>query len=336
MRQVGTLPTENSARRFAAWLIAQRIEAHAEQEDASWVVWVRDEDQLTKAREAFAHFRDHPDDAKYQGAEKTAEARLREEEARRRKSQGNVVEMRGRWGSGGMPGAGGVRRRAPVVMLLIGVSVLVALLTWPDTMDEQQTKPELGGTFRALLFVDPYIAHQPLDDGTRGPLDMWASIRRGEVWRLVTPIFIHFGLMHIVFNMMMLYSFGSAVEDRRGVQFMLLLVLAVAILSNIGQATEGTLRGIESRFGGMSGVCYGLFGYVFIKSRFDNRDGYFLNPTTTIMAIGWLVLCILRDVPGFSELLQDALPAVANAAHVVGLLTGAAIAYVPLMMRKPA
>ena len=131
MRQLGTLPTENSARRFAAWLIAQRIEAHAEQEETGWVVWVRDEDQLTKAREAYAHFRDHPDDAKYQGAEKSAEALLREDEARRRQAQGNVVEMRGRWGSGGMPGAGGVRRRAPVVMLLMGITVRVALLLGP-------------------------------------------------------------------------------------------------------------------------------------------------------------------------------------------------------------
>lgn len=334
MRQVGTLPTENLARRFAAWLIAQRIEAHAEQEDASWVVWVRDEDQLTKAREAFTHFRDHPDDAKYQGAEKSAEARLREDEARRRQAQGNVVEMRGRWGSG-MPGAGGVRRRAPLVTMLIVISVVVALLTWPDTMEEQRTNPEFGSMYRALLFVDPYVAQPLLEDGSLGPLDMWASIRRGEVWRLVTPIFIHYGLMHIVFNMMLLYSFGSQIEDRRGTRFLLLLVLAVAVLSDIGQATEGTILGIGTRFGGISGVVYGLFGYLFVKIRFDNREGYFLGPSTTIMAIGWLLLCVLAQMPGFSGFLSG-LSNVANTAHVVGLLSGAAIAYVPLLIRKPA
>ena len=48
MRQVGTLPSETQARRFAVWLVAQRIEAHAEQEQSGWVVWVRDEDQLAK------------------------------------------------------------------------------------------------------------------------------------------------------------------------------------------------------------------------------------------------------------------------------------------------
>lgn len=334
MRQLGTLPTETSARRLAAWLVSQRIVAHAEQEQAGWVVWVRDEDQLPQAREAFNHFRDHPDDPKYQGAEKNAEALLREDEARRRQSQGNVVEMRGRWGSG-MPGAGGVRRRAPLVMLLIGISALVAVLTWSQTMDRSQASDEGDTIFRGLLFVDPVAAEAPMEGDVSGHFDMWASVRRGEVWRFVTPIFIHYGLMHIAFNMLMLYSFGPMIEDRRGTVFMLMLVIAVAVLSNAGQAWEATIRDQASLFGGMSGVCYGVFGYIFIKSKFDGREPYNLPPGTTILALGWLVLCVLREFPAFQPLLGN-MKAVANTAHVVGLLTGAAIAYLPLVVRKPA
>jgi len=333
MRQVGTLPSETQARRFAVWLVAQRIEAHAEQEQSGWVVWVRDEDQLAKAREAFAHFRESPDDAKYQGAEKTAETLAREEETRRRQAQGNVVEMRGRWGSAAMPGA---RRRAPVVMALIGISAVVAMLTWPDTMeldtrDEQRSEAPPGSLYRSLTFLDPLI---PTDSDQ--PESMWKDLGKGEIWRAITPIFIHFGLMHIVFNMMMLFSFGTAVEDRRGSLFMLLLVLGLAITSNLGQAMEATLRGELSNFGGMSGVCYGLFGYVLTKSRFDSRERYHLSPGTTFIALAWLVLCILREVPGFHAMLSDALPAVANTAHVVGLLVGAAVAYAPVVLRKAA
>jgi GlpG protein len=334
MRQVGTLPTEIAARRFAAWLVAQRIEAHAEQEQAGFVVWVRDEDKMPQAREAFTHFRDHPDDPKYQKAEKSAEALLKEDEARRRQAQGNVVEMRGRWGSAGMPGA---QRRAPVVKLLIAASAIVAMLTWSDTINRQPSRTELGEAFRALLFVDPVAsrASQAAEDADAlRSFDIWASVRRGEVWRLITPIFIHFDLMHIAFNMLMLYSFGSVVEDRRGTRFMLLLVLAVAIFSNVGQAMEIEIRGVPARFGGMSGVCYGLFGYIFIKSRFDARERYYLSPGTTVLALGWLVLCILNDVPGFQGLLGD--DKVANTAHVVGLLTGAAIAYAPMAVRRTA
>src|SRR5687767_7383164 len=104
MRQVGTLPDEREANRFAAWLLTQRIDAHAELEGEQWVIWVREEDRLREAREALAHYREHPRDAKYQNAEKSAETLLREEEARRRESQKNVVEMRGRWGTPGMLG----------------------------------------------------------------------------------------------------------------------------------------------------------------------------------------------------------------------------------------
>ena len=91
---------------------------------------------------------------------------------------------------------------------------------------------------------------------------MWASIRKFEVWRLVTPIFIHYGLMHIVLNMIWLYSFGAPIEDRRGSLFLLLLVLVLAITSNIGQAIEVGLRESGALFGGMSGVGYGLFAYM--------------------------------------------------------------------------
>src|SRR3954454_24564089 len=99
MRQAGTLATEQKARQFAAWLIAQKIEAHAGQEAEGWAVWVRDEDQLGKGREALGHCREHPPYTRYQGAWPSAEAARREEETRRKQAQGNVVEMRGRWGS---------------------------------------------------------------------------------------------------------------------------------------------------------------------------------------------------------------------------------------------
>src|SRR5437773_2763688 len=181
MRQVGTLPSEPEARRFAAWLVAQRIEAHAEQEHGGWVVWVREEDQLPTARDALIHFREHPADPKYQGAQRTAEEVKREEEARRRQAQGNVVEMRGRWGTtAGMPG---MKRRAPVIMSLIAISAVVAMLTYADTMSERQDQRTQGNSYRKLVFVDP------LARDAEGRVDMWASGRHGESERLLQPNF---------------------------------------------------------------------------------------------------------------------------------------------------
>jgi rhomboid protease GlpG len=329
MRQVGTLPSEPEARRFAAWLVSQRIEAHAEQEASGWVVWVRDEDQLPAARDALVHFREHSSDPKYSDAQRTAEAVLREEEARRRQAQSNVVEMRGRWGAA--VGMSGVRKKAPLTKLLIGACVVVALLAWNDMMNEGNGENQPGALYLSLVFVDPRVAV-----GADQRVNIWASIEQGQVWRVVTPVFIHYGLMHIVFNVFGLYSFGSLIEDRRGSRFLLLLVLALAVLSDIGQAMESSFLGHIPLFGGMSGVVYGLFGYVFIKSRFDSKEQYYLSPGTAFLAMLWFTLCILRDIPPFDGLLEGAIPPIANSAHAVGLLAGAAIAYLPLMVRKPA
>jgi GlpG protein len=327
MRQVGTLPSEREARQFAAWLVSQRIDAQAESENGGWVVWVREEDQLAKAREGLEQFRANPNDPQYQNAVQAAETLKRQEEAKRRQAQNNVVQMRGRWGAAG-PGVPG-SRRAPLVLTLIGLSALVAIVAYEDTIKDQKRTPR-GDLYRSLLFVDP----GPGIEG-RGPRDNWVSVSKGEIWRLVSPIFIHYSLMHIVLNMIWLFSFGAPIEDRRGSLFMLFLVLTLAIASNLGQAAESSLRNHLALFGGMSGVGYGLFGYMAIKAKFDSREPYYLSPGTTFMAMLWFLLCILRDIPPFSSMLT-AIPQIANSAHAVGLVVGAAIAYVPLLARKPA
>ena len=334
MRQLGTLPNERDARRIAAWLTAQRIEAHAEQEQNGWVIWVRDEDRLPQAREALAHFREHPQDTRYQGAERSAEALVREEEAKRRQALSNVVQMRSRWSSGSALGSG--PRRCPLVMVLIGISILVAITT-----NDQQQRLEQAIQANQPIRPNPVEAVLAFTD-TRGPVsretgyDLWASIRGGEVWRLITPIFLHFGWMHVIFNMICLYSFGGQIEDRRGTALLALLVLVLAVTSNVGQAMEQTARGHGALFGGMSGVDYGLFGFLLVKVKFDNRAGFVLSPVTTFLALLWLALCILSEFPPFDGLIGGAIGSIANTAHAVGLAVGAAIAYAPLLVRKPA
>lgn len=334
MRQVGTLPSEREARQFAAWLVAQHIDAHAEAENEGWVVWVREEDQLPQARDGLARFRDNPSDPQYHNAIQAAENLKRQEEAKRRQAQSNVVQMRGRWGTAG-PGAAGPRR-APFVLTLIGLSVLVAIVAYDDTIirrnaaKRQPDRPN-GEIYRGLTFVDPGTG-----DRASLPRTNWQNVQSGEVWRLITPIFIHYDWMHIIFNMLVLYSFGSLIEDRRGSLFLLVLVLALAVSSNVGQTLACSWQRQLADFGGMSGVVYGLFGYLAIKAKFDPRERYFLPPGTTFMAMLWFLLCILRDIPPFSSLLEHAIPQIANTAHAVGLVLGGLIAYAPLLVRRPA
>jgi len=64
-------------------------------------------------------------------------------------------------------------------------------------------------------------------------------------------------------------------------------------------------------FGGMSGVVYGLIGYIWVRGKFDVTCGLFLHRTTVMMAMIWFFLC-----------LADVIPHVANAAHAAGLGMG--------------
>src|SRR5262249_30799680 len=76
-------------------------------------------------------------------------------------------------------------------------------------------------------------------------------------------------------------------------------------------------------FGGMSGVVYGLFGYVWMKSRYEPGLGLAMSPNTVFIMVGWFFLCLF-----------GAVGAVANVAHGVGLLAGMAIGCAPQLWKR--
>jgi GlpG protein len=329
MRQAGTIKDERDAQRFAAWLVSQRIEAHAEQEGDHWAIWVRDEDQIPKARALLAEYQANPQDPRYRDAERVAQQVMRDDVEQRKRAQGNVVEMRGRWGTGGA-----IARRCPLVLAIIGVCILVYLGTSSYLHpNSEQVSDSSGGAalYFNLLFTDP--RHIQTEGGA---LDVWASIRRFQIWRLITPIFIHGNPTHLIFNMFWLFSLGGQIENRRGSRYMAVLILVLAITSNLGQALEASLtdpRGFA--FGGMSGVGYGIFGYLLVKVKFDNRDSYYLSQLTILLGIIWFVLCLARSFPEMDNILSF-MPRIANTAHTVGFFVGMALAYAPLLVRKTA
>jgi GlpG protein len=137
----------------------------------------------------------------------------------------------------------------------------------------------------------------------------------GQYWRLITPVFLHFGWLHIVFNSLWLWELGSKVERLMGPLNMALLFLVIALVSNASQYIFGG-AGI---FGGMSGVVYGLLGFSWVAPLLQPHWRIQPAPTLMLFMVGWLVVCMvgLVQVLGFG--------AIANAAHLGGLLCGAAL-----------
>ena len=107
----------------------------------------------------------------------------------------------------------------------------------------------------------------------------------GQVWRLVTPIVIHYGMMHLLFNMWMWWSFGQRVEARKGTRWFAVFVVVSAALSNLCQFGIGYLMAPYqiSLVGGMSGVLYAVFGFVWVKGRLDPLDELQIDDVTLVI-----------------------------------------------------
>jgi len=147
------------------------------------------------------------------------------------------------------------------------------------------------------------------------------STAPGEYWRLFTPVFLHYGLLHLVFNGLWTWELGRRIEFQQGSVALLLLTVLMGVISNLAQVwfTPGQL------FGGMSGVIYGYLGYLVVWQRFRPVAAFALPQGIVIFMLAWLLICML----GFTELVG--LGSIANAAHLGGLIAGVVLALATLL-----
>jgi GlpG protein len=308
MRQAGSIHDQDQAQRFIDYLLTQGITAKLDQAKDGWEIWVRDEDQLSQAVKEFEGFVADPDAARYRQARSSAESLRKQQQAEDTQRRRNLIEMRDRWSVS----AGGPR---PLTFLLMAASVVVTLATDFGHKDS---------AFLRSLWFQP-MPHTFAEASQWGPT---ADIRHGQVWRIWTPMFVHLSPWHLVFNMYWLYVFGSMIEGRRGTIRLLLLVLACGAASTWGEYffefIAGWTRGQPTtEGGGMSGVGYGLFGYLWMKGKFDASSQLFLPPNTVALFLIWLIVCW-----------TGAIGPVANWAHATGLAAGVVIGYAPTAWRK--
>jgi GlpG protein len=299
MRAVGHLPDETRARRLSDYLAVQGIANQVEPDDhGRWTLWIHEDDQVARGQELLAEFLEQPDDRRYHKAA-TSARKLRESEQQEEKAwQKRLFDRRSLW-RGVQAGIGWLT--ASLVAGCIAVA-LVECLQGPDSP-----------LIRALYMTEITEA-----DGRFYYTQGLPEIHAGQLWRLITPVFVHLGVLHLVFNMLWLVNLGSLLENRQSAGRLAVKVAILAVVSNLGQYYVS-----GPAFGGMSGVVYGLFGYIWLRSKLDARSGFYIDPTSVTIMVVWFFVC-----------LTGAVGPVANMAHAAGLGLGLVWGYLATRLNR--
>ncbi|WP_163936451.1 rhomboid family intramembrane serine protease GlpG [Paraferrimonas sp. SM1919] len=159
----------------------------------------------------------------------------------------------------------------------------------------------------SAIFASAFIG---LGNSVYGVLSFYQDLGSAnftEFWRFFTPSLLHFSLLHLLGNLIWWWLIGGLIERRLGSKELLMLLLAAGVVPCILQyLLEGP------NFGGLSGVVYGLFGYVWVLGRMAPQLGITIPNSYLMFMIGWMLL-------GFMEVLGLNM---ANYAHLGGLLVG--------------
>lgn len=132
-----------------------------------------------------------------------------------------------------------------------------------------------------------------------------------QLWRWVTHAILHFSVIHIAFNLLWWWQLGGDIEKKLGSGPLLKLFLLSAALSGAGQYwVEG------ANFGGLSGVVYALVGYLWVLGARAPQLGLSMPKPVIGFMLVWLIL-------GFVQPFM----AIANTAHLAGLLAGVGIGF---------
>ncbi|WJY27171.1 MULTISPECIES: rhomboid family intramembrane serine protease [Sporosarcina] len=170
-------------------------------------------------------------------------------------------------------------RQYPVVTALLASNILIYLLTMI---------PGIGDRIFLFGVGANYLVEQ------------------GEYWRLVTPMFLHGGFMHLLFNMFSLFIFGPELEKVSGkARF-----LTVYFLSGIfGCIATFFVYGPEFTHVGASGAIFGIFG----------AFGALVYHTKHLLP---QLRQIILPIIGLGVVMTFVGPNINAAAHIAGLIVG--------------
>jgi membrane associated rhomboid family serine protease len=197
--------------------------------------------------------------------------------------------------------------RTPVTLILMAISVALELIC---TFDEAR---------RNFYYND-------------AQLGIWIQIWRGQLWRPFTTTVLHGGLLHMAMNISVLFRFGPVLEYLLGSYRMLGLIVLLAYTSSLSQYVLGNyfIADVQdqSSLVGLSGVLFGIFGFMFVGRSYNHDLRTSLSPEMIRFVGIWFAFCVIAT--------QLNILRIGNIAHGSGFVFGGlyGLAYFPTPHRK--
>ena len=197
----------------------------------------------------------------------------------------------------------------------------------PECVAEaRRTAPKVRSTFaaiapatRAIIItcVVFFVGQAFIPGLTERFASLAPAIAAGEWWRLLTPMFLHAGLLHIFFNMYVLSMFGPVIERSYGTP----AFVAMYVLAGYGGSAASYALGSCGVLGvGASGAIFGLAGALvayFWRRRELSTMAPYLRSLMVFIALNLLI--------GFGVNFLPFPVRIDNLAHLGGLITGTAV-----------
>lgn len=144
-----------------------------------------------------------------------------------------------------------------------------------------------------------------------------------QPWRMLTSVLPHAALTgpgasslsftHVLFNVLMIFQYGRAIEERIGPALTGLFYVLAAVASGTAQYALG-VGGI-----GLSGVGYAVFGYLWVASKRDRAYEDAIDYRAIVGFVFWFFFCVAAT--------RFKVMPIANVAHFMGGVFGAAVGF---------
>lgn len=353
MRNIGNFESEDLAKRFSLYLKKKGVENVFEKSENKFEIWIYNEDEILAGKICLEEFEQNPLDPKFDvSMEDLVKEKI--EEIDFEKDFPPFIRTK--------PFRSVLTLTLFITCLIIYLFNVLQLIS-VDNKERRVVRTKV----ETLLFYDspayfekmdllikkydkdenweekvsdelkgeklPFLGFYPLlIDKIKGQTitigSMFEKISEGQVWRVLSPSFLHRDFLHLLFNMLWLWVLGRQIEEKLTRFRYLFLVLFFAVFSNTAQYLMG-----GPFFLGYSGVVTGMAGFIWSRQKMAPWEGYPLQkPVIYFLAIFILSTSLLQLVSFVMQIFGSnfSLGFIANTAHISGALAGIALGRLPL------